>query len=377
MTVSAPIIRAALAAAIAATLVGCEAKKSANPLSPSVAGPIAGVEITAPRLLEPAQGFRFKESQLPIRLLIENSSSNGVRPVSYAFEVASDSEFNSKVFARSGVAAGDGGRTSVQLEALELGRPYYWRARAEDGANNSTFATAQFEVLPRALFMAPALTSPINNDVVAERQPVLRLQPSERNSAVGTVSYQIVVARDQAFTQIVSVNVQDESRDIAWMIDRILDYSLTYYWRARATDGELTTEWSATQVFRTGAAPAPAPGPTPAPPPGGPCSGGTPEAIVSCERAKYGFMSHGQMYTFIKAVAQSLNRNGISGAPFGILRKQSGMNCNGYSCDVICSGQGNSQRQWDVLGDIDGAQSPGWGGPHTMPGIRVDLCEIQ
>src|SRR5919201_6297279 len=62
-------------------LSACEAKKSSNPLSPSVAGPIPGVQITAPKLLEPAQGFKLKESQQPIRLLIENASSTGVRPL--------------------------------------------------------------------------------------------------------------------------------------------------------------------------------------------------------------------------------------------------------------------------------------------------------
>src|SRR5687767_15998058 len=95
----------------AVTLAACEAKKSENPLSPSVAGPIAGVDITAPKLLEPAQGFKFKENQQPIKLVIENSSTSGVRPISYIFEVASDADFSNKMFARSGVAPGEGGRT--------------------------------------------------------------------------------------------------------------------------------------------------------------------------------------------------------------------------------------------------------------------------
>jgi hypothetical protein len=30
-----------------------------------------------------------------------------------------------------------------------------------------------------------------------------------------------------------------------------------------------------------------------------------------------------------------------------------------------------------VLGDIDGAQTPAWGGPNTGSSIRVDLCEVQ
>ena len=104
--------QALLPVALMCTLVACQAKKSENPLGPSVAGPIAGVEISPPQLLEPAQGFKFKENQQPIKLVIQNSITTGVRPISYIFEVASDSDFNNKVFARSGVAQGDC-RTSV------------------------------------------------------------------------------------------------------------------------------------------------------------------------------------------------------------------------------------------------------------------------
>ena len=151
---------AAMPLVLLTALAGCEAQKSSNPLSPSVAGPIGGVAITPPKLLEPGQGIKFKESQQPIRLLIENASSTGVRPLTYLFEVASDEAFASKVFARGGVPAGDGGRTSVQVDRLDLGRAYWWRARAEDGANSSQYATAQFEVLARPLLNAPGLVFP-------------------------------------------------------------------------------------------------------------------------------------------------------------------------------------------------------------------------
>ena len=370
--------RAALPAALIVTLAACEAKKSSNPLSPSVAGPIAGVEITPPKLLEPAQGFKFKENQQPIKLLIENSGTSGVRPLSYTFEVATDTSFETRVFARSGVAPGEGGRTSVQIDRLELGRPYYWRARAEDGANASTYSSAGFEVLPRALLTVPSAVSPVNNTQVASRRPTLQIRNSDHNSAVGSVSYFFVVAKDQAFTQIAASGMVAEGGTTAWTVDRELDYGLPHYWRVRATDFEITTDWSTTQVFRTPGAPAPTPGPSPGPTnPGGPCNSSNPETIVQCERAKYGFMSRSQMVSFLRATAKSLNRNGISGAPFGILRKDCGNQCDGYSCDIVCAGQGTGQRQWDVLGDVEGSQNPGWAGPHTYPGIRIDVCEIQ
>jgi hypothetical protein len=370
---------AALPAVLLLSLVACEAEKSSSPLSPSVAGPIPGVEITAPKLLEPAQGFKYKESQQPIKLLIENASSNGVRPVSYIFEVATDTDFTTKVYARSGVPAGEGGRTSVQIDRLDLGRAYYWRARADDGANSSLYATAQFEVLPKPLLTAPGLVSPINNERVASRRPTLTVSNADRNAAVGGVAYEFQVATDQTFAVLVSAGVVDETPgQTGFVPPGDLATDVVHYWRVRASDRETTGTWAAAQTFRTPlpvVAPPPAPGPGPAP--GGPCVSSNPEKIVECERAKYGHMSHSQMAALMRAIAHSLNANRVGGGPYGILRKANGTSCDGYSCDVLCSGSGNGQQQYDVLGDIDGAQSPGWNGPKTMPGIRVDVCEVQ
>src|SRR5437763_15227881 len=106
-------------------LISCESSKSSNPLSPSVAGPIPGVNISAPKMLEPVPGQRIAVDRQPVTLLIENSSTTGVRPLSYAFEIATDAAFNSKIFARDGIAPGDGGRTSLRLpDALQTGRTY-------------------------------------------------------------------------------------------------------------------------------------------------------------------------------------------------------------------------------------------------------------
>jgi len=269
----------------------------------------------------------------------------------------------------------------VQVDALELGRPYYWRAWADDGANVSAILTAGFEMLPRVVFTPPTPASPVGNTPVADRRPTLKINNSSHNSAVGPVSYFFVVAKDQAFTQVAATGIVPEGAVTQWTVDRDLDYGLTHFWRVRGTDGENTTDWSPTAVFVAPAAPAPAPAPGGGGgggiPPGAPCNSSDPLKIVECERAKYGHMSHSQMLDFVRATTRSLNRNGISGAPFGILRKGGGENCGGYSCDVICSGQGSGQRQWDILGDIDGDQWPGWGGPNTVPNIRVDVCEVQ
>jgi hypothetical protein len=368
---------AVCSAVLLATVLGCEAQKSSNPLSPSVAGPIAGVEITAPRMVEPAQGARFKEAQQPIRLLVENATSSGVRPLYYTFEVATDAEFQTKMFARSQVTPGGDGRTTVQIDRLELGRTYHWRARAEDGANSGPYVTAQFQVLPRASIGAPAQIAPINNERTGTRQPTMFAGRPDRNEAVGGLVYEFQIATDGAFSQIAASALADETGgQTTFTPGHALAANTQHFWRVRAADAETQGPWSATQGFITpGAAPPPGPGPGPAPAPGAPCISGSPEAVVACERAKFGFMSHDQMAVFIRNVARSLNASRIPGGPWGILRKDSGANCGGYSCDIICAGQGGGQRQYDVLSDIDSEQGPKWSGP--LPTIRVDVCEIQ
>jgi hypothetical protein len=63
---SRPIPFLGLTAIVAIVCVaGCETAKSANPTAPSVAGPIPGVNITAPRPLEPGAGSTLVFSSEP------------------------------------------------------------------------------------------------------------------------------------------------------------------------------------------------------------------------------------------------------------------------------------------------------------------------
>jgi len=280
---------AALCTTLSVVLAGCEAQKSETPLSPSVAGPIAGVNISPPKLIEPVQGFKIKESAQPIKLIIENAASNGVRTISYIFEVATDSNFTTKVYARSGVPQGDNNRTSVQIDRLDSSRSYYWRAKADDGANSSEYASSQFELLPKPVLNPPGPVSPVNGDRAASRRATLTVNNSDRNVAVGHVSYEFQVATDQAFTKVVASGVSDEGPgQTTFTPNADLAADTLHYWRTRAGDGETTSAWAATQTFRTPAAtPSPGPSPNPGPRPGGSCASNNGPAIVTCIAAKY------------------------------------------------------------------------------------------
>jgi hypothetical protein len=99
---------------------------------------------------------------------------------------------------------------------------------------------------------------------------------------------------------------------------------------------------------------------------------GNEHAIVICRRAQYGFMSVDQRIEFLRRIAYDLNRLPAEHAPYGVLVKSSGHNCNGYSCDIICSDTGR-HRQWDVMLDEDGIQAPVW---NRLGDVAVRPCEV-
>jgi hypothetical protein len=287
------LLRLCIGVFVLAPLVACESEKSANPLSPTVAGPIPGVNITPPKPLEPGSGWRLKGDKQPVTLLLENASSNGVRPLSYVFEVATDAAFGSKVFSKSGVAPGQGGRTSLQLSSnLTTGRTYYWRARAEDGANTGSFSNpVAFVLLQRVSIDRPVPVSPVRGETVGVVTE-LRFRNAPRSGPVGAISYTLEVSRNDGFTSVVWRGGTGERGGESSATTGGLPAAATLFWRVRASDPENQGPWSSTATFVTVAA-APAPQPPSSPPPGG--NGGScasrasrdGDFIVTCISNKY------------------------------------------------------------------------------------------
>jgi hypothetical protein len=355
---------ATLCTACGVVLAGCQAQKSETPLSPSVAGPIAGVNITPPKLIEPVQGFKIKESQQPIKLIIENATTNGVRPVSYMFEVATDSGFTTKVYARSGVPQGDNNRTSVQIDRLDSSRSYYWRAKADDGANSSTFSSSQFEILPKPVLNPPGPVSPVNGDRAPSRRPTLTVNNSDRNAGVvGTVSYEFQIATDQAFTKLVAAGISDEGGgQSTFTPGSDLAADTLHYWRARAGDGETTSAWAATQTFRSAAAaPSPGPSPNPGPRPGGSCASNNGPAIVNCIAAKYpeylaAGVSLGQRQANMSFIRDRIIEAGkCGGLDLGQNLKRGGPD---LSIDFLAWRQSGGDMGVDIAFDYDNTSTP-------------------
>ena len=200
-----------------ATLTGCT-EKSRNPLSPNIAGPIAGVNLTAPLLVSPADGTLFEVDEQPVRVTFLNGESNGERPVSYNVTVSTTAEFTDMVHEATGIAPDPSGQTTYTLPAgLDAEQMYYWRAQADDGANASEASGANtFEVYTPVEIAAPQIQIPSGGSgggsgsgssggsgggspttlVITITAPVV-------SGPATNVQYELQVAKDQGFSQVV------------------------------------------------------------------------------------------------------------------------------------------------------------------------------
>jgi hypothetical protein len=350
---------------LALVAVGCEAVKSADPLSPSVAGPIAGVNITAPKPLEP-NGSKVPADKQPLTLLLENASTSGQRPLSYVFEVAADAGFTNKVFSRDGIAPGDGGRTSLRLpDPLQSGRTYYWRARAQDGANTGPYSgAANFDLFTPIVIDQPGLIAPINVVKTENLHPTFQWNNAPRSGPVGPITYVVELSDTDSFANKMAIwTVSEQPNQTSLNAPQDLAYAKIYFWHTRAYEAATTGPWSSTQAFQT---PAPPPPPPPPPPPTGGVGNGdwkscgsTPgDALVRCVHAavKPGGTVEGA-FEVTKRVAWLLRGGGA-----GLLIKNGGENIiswqgRSFAAARICYPDGHIYK---VLSDVPTTNGPSW-----------------
>ncbi len=274
-------------------LAGCSGsiiQKSSNPLSPTIAGPIAGVTFTAASSVQPAQNAQIKYVDQPITFAFDSPTSTSPRPFTMRLQIATSTAFTAVVFDRAGLELpANSTRVTLKLPDRLAAGVYYWHVRAEDGANNSDWsAPAAFEALDRVVIGVPTPVSPINNVRVTSRQPELTVNNAIASGPHTAVKYQFQVSTDPTFpSTITNATVDEGAGQTISVVGTTLSYNTTYYWRARAGDGETISDWTQSAAFRTPLAPAPTPTPSPTSPGTGTCASNDGAAIVACISAKY------------------------------------------------------------------------------------------
>jgi hypothetical protein len=250
-------------AACAVGVTGCERVKSANPLSPAIAGPIPGVAITAPKPLLPEQNKLIVATEQPLDLLIENAGTSGVRPLWLDVELAMDVDFANVVVQAERLTPGEDGRTAYRIPALlPAETTYYWRARAADGANTGPFsAVASFRVLEPVVLGAPTPLSPIGQ--ISGLRPDFRVRNGSVSGHPGNLFYRFEIATSPGAAGGTLLNVTPGAGETVASAGQLLP-NTTYFWRVAQSDGQYWSPFSSLVEFRTGA-----PAPTPLPNPGG------------------------------------------------------------------------------------------------------------
>lgn len=250
-------------------LAGCEAAKSANPTAPTVAGPIPGVSITAPKPLEPGEGATLVAQSDPYTLLIENPGTSGQRAIWLQLEIAADANFQQIVHQADRIEPGPNGRTAYRLpEPLGAGFTYYWRSRAADGANTGPYsAVSNFTVVVPVVIESPVAIEPSGD--LTTNKPTFKARNGAISGTTGVV-YRFEVSNNAQMSPAMAVvTVAPGGDGNTTMSLGELPYNTVLYWRVYGTDGSKQSNYSQTMSFKTG--------PPPAAPPGG--GGGVPGGV--------------------------------------------------------------------------------------------------
>jgi hypothetical protein len=318
---------------IAIVAAGCQVTKSSNPLSPAVAGPIAGVTISTPNLLEPGQDWQIRMRDQPIKLMFQNADTSGSRPLTYTIEVATDASFASVIFKRTQIQPGNVTTTFQLPDALPTGRLYWWRVRAEDGANIGEYSKpVSFNAISPVTISAPVAVTPSGK--ITKLAPEFKVRAGAKSGPYEKIQYTLQVSNSQTFAPLTAMFIVDEAgaetivaQNYAFLNNR------THYWRVQARDtGEsgAVSPWSNTLTFTTDM---PLPTPAPAPPSGGDgpppgngdwtqCGSTPGKAIVECVRsAVYRRSTLENAFDVTKRVAWLLRGKG-----WGLLLKPGGEN---------------------------------------------------
>jgi len=137
-------------------------------------------------------------------------------------------------------------------DTLATGRTYYWRARAQDGANTGPYATpAAFTIFTPIVIDVPGLSAPAPNSTVVNLRPAFTIANSPRSGPVGAITYLIELADSDSFANKAATwSVLETPNQTATVSPVDLSYGKVYYWHARAYDPSTIGPWSYTQAFQ-------------------------------------------------------------------------------------------------------------------------------
>ena len=244
--------------ATATLMVACDAERSSNPLSPNIAGPLAGITISVPTPIQPADGQLIAVGAQPVTLVFRSAVSDSPRPFWHEAQIAEDGDFVSILHTFEEIPSDDGDMVSFELPlTLDPERIYHWRTRAVDGANTGPYSNgASFDIYSPVTIGAPTLDLPPDGATVQIDAPLLSVNNATVDGPASNIIYRFEISSSPSFSSLTAVlSVSPSTGPTTSAQPGGLGFDRTYYWRVhvRATGrtGEVVGPFSTTRSFRT------------------------------------------------------------------------------------------------------------------------------
>jgi len=176
-------------------------------------------------------------------------------PLTYVIEVDRSSGFDSseKQASPALAEAGDEAAWTPPVPLVDNAL-YHWRAAASDGVSHGPWAYESFFVnLGNDPPTTPVPQSPVGGAVVGTLTPELRVR-NATDPDRDVLTYDFALA-DSTGTVVAQAEGLAEGVDETGWVTPGLAEDQVYQWRARASDGQAASEWSAWETFRVKVAP--------------------------------------------------------------------------------------------------------------------------
>ncbi len=188
----------------------------------------SGVALNTPILISPANNAVDQELSLTLLWNIVGSATI------YEYQYSTDNTFATYISETTQ-------SSQISISGLEYNTQYFWRIQASDGTNYSDWSEIWNFTTKTSNLGTPILVSPTNNAI---NQPVnLTL---DWNEVIDATSYEYQYSTYSNFVTYTSGTTSDTENYIS-----NLNNNTIYFWRIKATDGSIFSEWSETWSFTT------------------------------------------------------------------------------------------------------------------------------
>jgi all-beta uncharacterized protein len=122
---------------------------------------------------------------------------------------------------------------------------------------STSFSLSQSAAATPAALSAPTANAPVGGTTITVPRPTLVVNNSTPTGTVGTVTYRFEISDQPSFpvdaarTFSVDGIAQGTGGTTSGVVPRDLGPDVLWYWHARSTDGVATSDYSATETFRT------------------------------------------------------------------------------------------------------------------------------